>query len=147
MAKCDFVDPSGNHKCGKKFQIERIHFINPTTKQPLVYFTCQNHAKIRFDVLNLAESELKLMKDKNQIKYQQFKDGMSEIWSKCRRCNESFKKEDVIWLIEYFRITSEIQISLKKAFRIHKDCAIRELFLYGLGKEISTDSRLDDFDE
>lgn len=145
MPNCEFIDPSSNYECGKKFNVEMIHFINPTAKNPNVYYVCSLHAKIRFDAFNRSEEELKKQYDRHEVNWQQRKDKQSEIWFKCRKCNNAFEKEDVIWVVIYFRFKSDIQLQVKKAFRLHRDCAIGEQFLYGLGREIAKNSKLELF--
>ncbi len=145
MGKCQFVDPSNNYVCGKNYQIERIQFISPSEKQSFSYLICSNHSKLRFDVLNLSEKEIQSDFEKDRIKYQEKRDKMSDIWNSCRRCNLRFNKEDVTWAVDYFRIRNDIQISLKKSFRIHRECAMREMTLYGHGREIIKDTKLDVF--
>lgn len=145
MANCQFVNPSSNFECGKKFQLEMIHFIDPVQKIPMVYYVCGIHARIRFDAFNRADEELKKLYDRNEIKWQERKDRQSEMWFQCKKCNKTFEKTDVIWVVIYFRFKSDVQIQLKKAFRLHKDCAVGEQFLYGIGREVVKNSKLDLF--
>jgi len=121
-------------------------FINPTEKNPYVFHVCGNHGNLRFGVLNFAEAEVQTLYDRNQIKWDKKRDRMSEIWKTCKRCNEPFTKEDVIWVIQYIKLSNDIQLSTKKPFRVHKDCALREMTLYGFGKkEADKEQKLDLF--
>lgn len=145
MPNCEFIDPSTNYECGKKFNVEMIHFINPSQKNPSVYYVCSLHAKIRFDTFNRADEELKKQYDRNEINWQQKRDMQSEIWFKCRKCNKAFEKTAVIWVVIYFRFNTDIQLQVKKAFRLHRECCLGELFLYGVGRETKKDEKLDSF--
>jgi len=145
LVKCEFVDPSNNYPCGRKYEIGMIHLVNPSQKLPTVYYVCGIHSKIRFDALNRADKELQTQYDRNEINWKEKKERQTEIWFRCRKCNHVFEKTDPIWVLIYFKFKSDVQIQIKKAFRLHRDCAIGEQFLYGVGKEIIKDSKLDLF--
>lgn len=119
--------------------------INPTAKNPDVFYACGLHAKLRFDAFNRADAEIQNQYEKNQIKFQEKRELQSDLWQRCRKCNEYFAKDDVIWIVQYFRFSTDIQIALKKSFRMHRNCAVSEQMLYGVGKEIAKDEKLDIF--
>lgn len=143
--RCDFILPNNSFACGINFQNEMIHFVNPLQKNPFVYYVCGIHAKIRFDAFNRSDEELKKLYDKHEINYQQRRERQTEIWFRCRKCNQPFEKFDVIWVVTYFKFRSDVQLQVKKAFRIHRDCCLGELTLYGHGKEVDKDKKLDIF--
>jgi len=145
MGKCEFHLPNDSFFCGKSFQTQRIFFIDPISKQPIVHYACINHCTLRIGVLDLAMVELKSKKDKNQIKWQEFKDAQSNIWRTCKRCNIHFNKEDVIWVIQYLKLPSDIQVSVNKTFRVHKECAESEMRLYKKEETVDKIRKLDSF--
>ncbi len=145
MQKCEFIDPTTNYECGKKFQTEMIHVVSPITREPRVYYVCGLHARMRFDALNRGDAEIQKLYDMNQINFKEKKERQSELWFRCKKCNRRFEKTDSIFIIIYYKFGNDVQVYVKKAFKVHRDCAIGEQFLYGLGREIAKDSKLDSF--
>ena len=145
MGKCEFHLPNDSFSCGKSFQSQRLIFVSPIAKMPIIFHACINHCTLRIGVLSLAQKELQSKKDKNQIKWQEYKDAQSQIWRTCKRCNEPFLKEDVIWVIQYLKLTGEIQISVNKTFRVHQACAESEMRLYKKAEVKDKIRKLDSF--
>lgn len=96
-------------------------------------------------MLNLAQKELQSKKDKDQIKYEEYREEQSRIWKTCKRCNEPLKKEDVIWVVQYMKFVGDIQIAVNKTFRLHQECAESELRLYKKQESKDNIRKLDSF--
>ncbi len=146
MARCEFVEPSYQNKCGATFGITRVEFVNPLLKIPEVFFACKKHGDIRFNSLSMSEIEIQKMKDNDKVGWKEGNEKLGDIrWNICRRCNEQFRKEDVVWNLLYFSIKNDIQVRMRRSFLLHRECAMSEMTLYKIRDEKEKFKKLDTF--
>ena len=143
---CDFVDPKYNIKCNEKNNLTKIIINIPNHIISIVKHACIRHGDERFNYLSSTEIKLIKEKDMNKISYREFADSIKIVrWNKCRRCNATLEKTDVVCCIIYFW-TTDIRISMRRSFLLHQDCTESELKLYKIySKSESTNIRLEKF--
>lgn len=145
MAVCAFVDPTDHHRCIEKAKT-RLLFIDPVNPQPIVKVACDRHGDMRFNSLSDSEKYVVKQKEQNQISYHDFSDKLNVVrWRRCRKCDHDFGFNDVIWILEFFSIKNEIQLRMRRSFRLHRDCAISELKLFTEKSNTQQNKSLDGF--
>ncbi len=143
--QCQFVDPTDHHKCGEKAKT-RILFIDSVSIHPEVRVACDRHGDMRFNVLSNTEIEITKRKDDNSISWTDFSERMRVVrWSECRRCFSKFEMNDANWIIEFFAIKRDIQIRMRRSFRVHASCGKSELSLFTEKKDADKNKRIDNF--
>lgn len=143
--QCSFIDPTDQHRCIEKAKT-RILFIDSINQSPQIRVACDRHGDMRFNSLSNTEIEISKRKEQNQISWTDFKDRMSVIrWSECRRCFGKFNINDANWIIEFFAIRNDIQIRMRRSFRVHASCGKSELSLFTEKTDLKKNKRLDSF--
>lgn len=142
--RCEYVDPTHNFPCGKNTTLAKIVINSPTEKIPQIKFVCKIHGDVRFNYLSATEIKLTKLKTQNKISYTEFSDKLKKVrWNSCRRCNGDFEKTDIVCCLEYYYLT-DIRITLRRSFQLHKDCLESELKLFNVHKvDAMKDSTLD----
>lgn len=128
--------------CNYPHNLTKIVFEEATSKTNIVIIACKKHGDMRFKALSMSEDEVQKSLDRGLIKWGDFKEELKEIrWSRCRKCNERLGDKSN-YCVTYYALKNN-QIRLRRAFILDVECAISELRLYGIGKEVPTNQTLD----
>ncbi len=140
--KCEFVDPSTDILCNYPNNLTKIVFEESTGKTNIVIFACKKHGDMGFNVLSMSEDEVHKNLDRGTIEWGNFKEELKEIrWNKCRKCNERLG-DKANYCVTYYALKGN-QIRLRRSFILDFNCAVSELRLYGIGKEVPVNQTLD----
>jgi hypothetical protein len=123
MAKCTYIEPQTNRKCGSEHQLSPFYIRDPNHKFSQDVFLCKKHVDVVLHVLKLKETELY---ENTRLDWEKKKELRQQIrWGECRRCGKSLSTKEYkgnvfeeVWLI----IVLSQNNKFRYGFHFHRKC-------------------------